>query len=348
MKTQLLEDLEESGSAPAPGPVQAAPAAQPSTPRRRAVADLLLQRATDAEGFDAARSRQRAPEGNSSGALPQPAPEPKRSGGADLAAALRGRERPSGAVPAPATGAPPPTHEPIVTDPETPHSPAPDADAGAAAPEDVAATDDLPAWLSERLREDEEREAARDRRRRWMRRALAGGATAALLALLAGAGWWVVQENRVDGTLSVVADTRASPQTAAPLARAGVGTPASTQARAAAPALDREPATGSEAPDPATVTVPASPDAATAAEPSASDDSGLQVRVPRHRRNASASAPAGIPAAAAAPRTKAGAEAGAAHRREETLLQCRALGYDEAQCQRRGCAMTRFGLACRG
>jgi hypothetical protein len=345
MKTQLLEDLEESGSAPAPGPVQAAPAAQPSTPRRRAVADLLLQRATDAEGFDAARSRQRAPEGNSSGALPQPAPEPKRNGGADLAAALRGRERPSGAAPAPApaTAAPLSTHEPIVTDPETPLSPAPDP--GAAAPEDVAATDDLPAWLSERLREDEEREAARDRRRRWMRRALAGGGVA-LLALLAGAGWWVVQENRVDGTLSVVANTRASPQTAAPLARAGAGTPASTQARAPAP--DRAPATGSEAPDPATVTVPASPDAATAAEPSASEEAGPQVRTTRHRRNASASAPAGIPAAAAAPRTKAGAEAGAAHRREETLLQCRALGYDEAQCQRRGCAMTRFGLACRG
>jgi hypothetical protein len=348
MKTQLLEDLEESGSAPAPGPVQAAPAAQPSTPRRRAVADLLLQRATDAEGFDAARSRQRAPEGNSSGALPEPAPEPKRNGAADLAAALRGCERPSGAVPAPApaTGAPPPTHEPIVTDPETPLSPAPDADPGAAAPEDVAATDDLPAWLSERLREDEEREAARDRRRRWMRRALAGGGAAALLALLAGAGWWVVQENRVDGTLSVVANTRASPQTAAPLARAGAGTPASTQARAPAP--DQTPAAGSEAPDPATVTVPASPDAATAAEPSASEEAGPQVRTHRHRRNASANAPAGIPAAAAAPRTKAGAEAGAAHRREETLLQCRALGYDEAQCQRRGCAMTRFGLACRG
>ena len=35
-------------------------------------------------------------------------------------------------------------------------------------------------------------------------------------------------------------------------------------------------------------------------------------------------------------------------RREETLLQCRALGYDEGQCIRRECEMTRFGLACRG
>jgi hypothetical protein len=35
-------------------------------------------------------------------------------------------------------------------------------------------------------------------------------------------------------------------------------------------------------------------------------------------------------------------------RREETLMQCRAHGYDERQCIRRGCAMTRYGFACRG
>jgi hypothetical protein len=35
-------------------------------------------------------------------------------------------------------------------------------------------------------------------------------------------------------------------------------------------------------------------------------------------------------------------------RREETLMQCRVLGYDERECTRRGCAMTRFGLVCPG
>jgi hypothetical protein len=35
-------------------------------------------------------------------------------------------------------------------------------------------------------------------------------------------------------------------------------------------------------------------------------------------------------------------------RREETLMQCRAHGYDERQCIRRGCSMTRYGFACRG
>ena len=48
----------------------------------------------------------------------------------------------------------------------------------------------------------------------------------------------------------------------------------------------------------------------------------------------------------------AGADADTApapdRRREETLMQCRVLGYDERQCERHGCEMTRFGLACRG
>lgn len=35
-------------------------------------------------------------------------------------------------------------------------------------------------------------------------------------------------------------------------------------------------------------------------------------------------------------------------RREETLMQCRAHGYDERQCMQRGCEMTRFGFACKG
>jgi hypothetical protein len=35
-------------------------------------------------------------------------------------------------------------------------------------------------------------------------------------------------------------------------------------------------------------------------------------------------------------------------RREETLMQCRAHGYDERQCIQRACTMTRYGLACKG
>jgi hypothetical protein len=41
-------------------------------------------------------------------------------------------------------------------------------------------------------------------------------------------------------------------------------------------------------------------------------------------------------------------EPSARQRREETLMQCRAHGYDERQCLQRGCEMTRFGFACKG
>ena len=35
-------------------------------------------------------------------------------------------------------------------------------------------------------------------------------------------------------------------------------------------------------------------------------------------------------------------------RYEETLMQCRAHGYDERTCLQRGCEMTRYGFACKG
>jgi hypothetical protein len=35
-------------------------------------------------------------------------------------------------------------------------------------------------------------------------------------------------------------------------------------------------------------------------------------------------------------------------RREETLMQCRAHGYDARRCIERACTMTRYGLACKG
>jgi hypothetical protein len=35
-------------------------------------------------------------------------------------------------------------------------------------------------------------------------------------------------------------------------------------------------------------------------------------------------------------------------RREETLMQCRAHGYDERQCFQHACTMTRYGFVCKG
>jgi hypothetical protein len=42
------------------------------------------------------------------------------------------------------------------------------------------------------------------------------------------------------------------------------------------------------------------------------------------------------------------AERSTRQRREETLMQCRANGYDARQCIERACTMTRYGLACKG
>jgi hypothetical protein len=44
----------------------------------------------------------------------------------------------------------------------------------------------------------------------------------------------------------------------------------------------------------------------------------------------------------------ADSEPSARQRHEETLMQCRAHGYDERQCLQRGCEMTRYGFACKG
>jgi hypothetical protein len=49
-----------------------------------------------------------------------------------------------------------------------------------------------------------------------------------------------------------------------------------------------------------------------------------------------------------APAATVAAAPSARQRREETLLQCRAHGYDARQCIRRGCSTTRYGLVCRG
>jgi hypothetical protein len=54
------------------------------------------------------------------------------------------------------------------------------------------------------------------------------------------------------------------------------------------------------------------------------------------------------PRAEAKAEIPADSEPSARQRHEETLLQCRAHGYDDRQCVERGCEMTRFGFACKG
>jgi hypothetical protein len=68
-----------------------------------------------------------------------------------------------------------------------------------------------------------------------------------------------------------------------------------------------------------------------------------QAREAREARHARRPAPAVVPEPVREPATPSPRQ-----RREETLMQCRAHGYDEQQCVARGCDMTRFGFACRG
>jgi hypothetical protein len=70
---------------------------------------------------------------------------------------------------------------------------------------------------------------------------------------------------------------------------------------------------------------------------------------PRPRRSA-AHKPAKTKTVASAAVREDGGSGGRSYRQryEETLMQCRAHGYDERQCLQRGCEMTRYGFACKG
>jgi hypothetical protein len=74
-------------------------------------------------------------------------------------------------------------------------------------------------------------------------------------------------------------------------------------------------------------------------------------RTPRHATSARKQT-AAKPRPAPAPGPRAAAPTASTpsprERREETLMQCRARGYDERQCTLRACMMTRYGLVCRG
>jgi hypothetical protein len=78
--------------------------------------------------------------------------------------------------------------------------------------------------------------------------------------------------------------------------------------------------------------------------PAADERAVSPPKRPRSHARKRAKERAKVEARAAEP----GREPSARQRREETLMQCRAHGYDERQCLQRGCEMTRFGFACKG
>lgn len=178
---------------------------------------------------------------------------------------------------------------------------------------------------------------------RWGRRAATG--TAALLATLAvaGAGLWVYNENKVDKSLSVLAQAPipARPALPAPGARtlpAPAIAPPTAAAAAAGPQAPALAATQAAAPAP----LAGSTEVPAISEPPQRTERAGQ---PRTRSVASRTK---TPPAAAVQAKYASQKPERAGALTETLRQCRAAGYHAAQCVQLGCTATQYGLACKG
>lgn len=415
MKTQLLQDIDESGSKSGPQPPPALP-----TARLEEGASLIERAALAPRPAGPASAPAAAP-----AAVPAPAPEsasepapppmprptaavwrrPQAPLAPSAAAATQSRQdgtfgasmqraydprygearvpppRPAVAESAFASRDAVPPVPPVPPIPPVPpvRDPAPEAA--------------IPDWLNERLREDAQREERAQWSSQWKRRLATWSMAGGLLAIVAAGGLWVYEDNRVDGALGVVAQTSPGQAVAPPvhvLKPAPVEVPPAAQVPV--PQLAHEPV---PEPAPAAASVPAPTEvppttaaqaggalpaiaggaavlAATAgatrserSERSETDPSAAAPPAPAanaqpaaatERKSAPPAVRRGTPrrqlAQADKPRRAAAApvaaEPSARQRREETLMQCRAHGYDQRQCDRRGCVMTSFGFACKG
>jgi len=194
-------------------------------------------------------------------------------------------------------------------------------------------------------------------RRLWKRRVVAWSAAGALAAGVGGGAGWLYAGSRAE-SVPVAAIT--VPAAAARGAQAYVAREPATTVKA--PALEPAPAPAPTSvapidavkpPPPAEPEVkPAPPAPAPDVAPAASRSVATVDLDPPKRAMRHAAARKHAPAKARHEATQevrpARAEPSPRERREETLMQCRAHGYDERQCIRRGCSMTRYGFACRG
>jgi hypothetical protein len=212
-------------------------------------------------------------------------------------------------------------------------------------PRDTTDVNGDPEWLAALLARDAEELSESQSSSRWTRRLLTWGTATVVPVLLAAGGLWLYQESRVEGALVVVANTSPAPATPAArpsVARTSPALPASPDVAAAgAPVAPVAAAT----PAPAARLTAERPDAAPSnAAPDKQAQQAETIPQPslkraRVRKHPKAEAGAEVPA---------DSEPSASRRKEETLLQCRAHGYDDRQCVRRGCEMTRYGFACKG
>jgi hypothetical protein len=298
-----------------------------------------------------------APIGSTPAAHESAAVVPRRPHLDDVPAAGAGQEHVVSPVPPPVAASGIAGHGPVPVRPAdvrvpaaqwhtTPRASAPDAHTEpmlekAAAPFPAAVGTPLSPW-----------------RRLWKRRVVAWSAAGALAAGVGGGAGWLYAGSRAE-SVPVAAIT--VPASAARGAQAYVAREPATTVKA--PALEPAPAPAPTSvapidavkpPPPAEPEVkpapPApAPDVAPAASRSvATVDLDPPKRAMRHAAAARKRAPAKARHEATQEVRPAKAEPSPRERREETLMQCRAHGYDERQCIRRGCAMTRYGFACRG
>jgi hypothetical protein len=353
MKTQLIEDLGESGSVPAE-PVRARPLAPPQTaasPTEPAIAPIV-EPAPLAQALppDTAASDDSADwlaelmaleaELQSTPALaaapePEPAntpPEPERKIPPTVEPELRKPPAPEpGLRREPALGGELPSASAPWPEPDSPPAP------------------ETGNWT-------------RPQRSNFVKRRVAAwGAAAVLLGLLVSGGLWLQRESHVDGAMAVLASTkpvpapaaRSSPAAAAPAVPAGArpepsngreveavgGTAGGSTAAgpAEAPALAT---TAARAVDNGTGDTPAS--AVPENQPPVVNDAPKHKparMLARVRKHARAEPDDGV---------LEDSEPSSRQRFEETLLQCRAHGYREHECLERGCQMTRYGFVCKG
>jgi hypothetical protein len=241
----------------------------------------------------------------------------------------------------------PPEPPPVADRHDVPHHiPPPQGDTGTIPRPDQP---DIEAeWLAARLREQAAAREAPAWTSMWKRRLVTWSIAGGLLAGLAAGGLWLYEENRVEDALVVVANTSPAGQPPAgqPFAT-GSPPPAPVQTAVAPEAVKPVPAPPPEpvapvvedkAPEPvAAAPVDVTPPGRAARTSTAGKRPAEKKRTTVKTRRPPAQ---DAPPVAATPSPR--------QRREETLMQCRAHGYDARQCIERACTMTRYGLACKG
>lgn len=175
---------------------------------------------------------------------------------------------------------------------------------------------------------------------RWGRRVATWSAGVAGALLVAGGGLWMYRENRIDNTLVLVAKSATSAPKLAPA-------PQLAPVPAPTTVINVEPL-GSpqqeEAPPEAVIQAAVSQTETQAETPVVARPSNpvlpKPVQAAKKRVSTKARPKAPVVVAELKP-SRTGQMA-------ETLRQCRVAGYHAAQCVKRGCVATKYGLACKG